>query len=113
MKKKLLFNAGLIVTVLLVFSQCTKNSQRMEGDLEAGFQDPPASAKPRVWWHWMNGNITQEGIRKDLEWMDRIGIGGFQNFDAALILSAMKQLMPCKIPWIADKKINLSAATNS
>ena len=32
----------------------------------------------------MNGNITQDGIRKDLEWMHRVGIGGFQNFDAAL-----------------------------
>jgi hypothetical protein len=36
------------------------------------------------WWHWMNGNITKEGITKDLEWMNRVGIGGFQNFDASL-----------------------------
>ncbi|MEO8663556.1 MAG: glycosyl hydrolase [Bryobacteraceae bacterium] len=49
-----------------------------------GFRDPPASAKPRVWWHWMNGNISKEGIKLDLEWMKRTGIGGFQNFDAAL-----------------------------
>jgi hypothetical protein len=32
----------------------------------------------------MNGNITKEGIKADLEWMKRVGIGGFQNFDAAL-----------------------------
>lgn len=50
--------------------------------LLTGFQSPPNSAKPRVWWHWMNGNITKEGITKDLEWMNRVGIGGFQNFDA-------------------------------
>jgi hypothetical protein len=48
------------------------------------FQQPSNEAKPRVWWHWMNGNITQEGIRKDLEWMEKTGIGGFQNFDANL-----------------------------
>jgi len=52
--------------------------------LERGFKDPPDSAKPRVWWHWMNGNITRDGIKADLEWMKRAGIGGFQNFDAAL-----------------------------
>jgi alpha-L-rhamnosidase len=52
--------------------------------LEEGFIAPPPSARPRVWWHWMNGNISQEGIRLDLEWMHRVGIGGFQNFDAAL-----------------------------
>jgi hypothetical protein len=33
----------------------------------------------------MNGNITKEGIRFDLEWMHRVGIAGFQNFDAALM----------------------------
>ncbi len=48
------------------------------------FQTPPNAAKPRVWWHWMNGNITKEGIQKDLDWMKRTGIGGFQNFDANL-----------------------------
>src|SRR5919202_5577439 len=52
--------------------------------LQANFQSPPNTAQPRVWWHWMNGNITKEGITKDLEWMKRVGIGGFQNFDASL-----------------------------
>jgi hypothetical protein len=52
--------------------------------LARGFQDPPDSARPRVWWHWMSGNITQEGIRADLEWMKRAGVAGFQNFDAGL-----------------------------
>jgi hypothetical protein len=32
----------------------------------------------------MNGNVTKEGIKADLEWMNRVGIGGFQNFDASL-----------------------------
>jgi hypothetical protein len=52
--------------------------------LKSGFQNPPGSAKPRVWWHWMNGNITKDGIKLDEEWMHRVGIGGFQNFDAQL-----------------------------
>ena len=52
--------------------------------LKSGFDNPPNGARPRVWWHWMNGNITQEGIKLDLEWMHRVGLGGFQNFDAAL-----------------------------
>ena len=46
--------------------------------------NPPRAARPLVWWHWMNGNISKEGIKLDLEWMHRVGIGGFQNFDAAL-----------------------------
>jgi hypothetical protein len=66
---------GLVVTV---FGQSSGDA------LENGFKTPPNSAKPRVWWHWMNGNITKEGIQLDLEWMKRVGIGGFQNFDASL-----------------------------
>jgi hypothetical protein len=60
------------------------SGQAPDDPLARGFQSPPASAKPRVWWHWMSGNITKEGIKADLEWMKRAGIGGFQNFDAGL-----------------------------
>jgi hypothetical protein len=49
--------------------------------LERGFKSPPNAAQPRTWWHWTNGNVTQEGITKDLEWMRRVGIGGFQLAD--------------------------------
>ncbi len=59
-------------------------AQTTSDTLEQGFQQPPDSAKPRVWWHWMNGNISKEGIKLDLEWMHRVRLGGFQNFDAAL-----------------------------
>jgi hypothetical protein len=70
--------AGVILAAATIAAQTTTDS------LERGFDNPPDSAKPRVWWHWMNGNITKDGIKKDLEWMKRTGIGGFQNFDAAL-----------------------------
>lgn len=52
--------------------------------LEDQFRDPPNSARPRVWWHWMNGNVSKDGIAKDMAWMKRVGIGGLQNFDANL-----------------------------
>ncbi|MEI9988444.1 MAG: glycosyl hydrolase [Rhizomicrobium sp.] len=52
--------------------------------LVQGFEAPPQSARPRVWWHWMNGNISKDGIRKDLEWMKRVGIGGINAIDASL-----------------------------
>ncbi len=58
--------------------------QGASDSLEQGFRKPPDAAKPMVWWHWMNGNISKEGIKLDLEWMHRVGLGGFQNFDAAL-----------------------------
>jgi hypothetical protein len=59
-------------------------AQNPDDALARGFRNPPEAAKPRVWWHWMNGNVTKEGIKADLEWMKRAGIAGFQNFDAGL-----------------------------
>ena len=75
---------GSLLLILTVLLMLRAHGQSSRDALESMFLDPPDSAKPRVWWHWMNGNITKEGIKLDLEWMKRVGIGGFQNFDAAL-----------------------------
>ncbi|MBN2506965.1 MAG: hypothetical protein JXQ71_09750 [Verrucomicrobia bacterium] len=45
-------------------------------DLETGFRQPPASARPWVYWFPLDGNITSNGITLDLEAMRRVGIGG-------------------------------------
>ena len=52
--------------------------------LESGFRCPPDSAKPLTWWHWMNGNVTKEGITADLESMKRIGLGGTYMFNVGM-----------------------------
>lgn len=49
--------------------------------LRNGFINPPASAKARTWWHWLNGNVTKEGITADLEAMKQIGIQEAQIFN--------------------------------
>jgi hypothetical protein len=77
---KKLFGAG--IALLLGAGMATGQSKI--DPLKSGFENPPHSARPRVWWHWMNGNISKEGIKLDLEWMHRVGLGGYQNFDAAL-----------------------------
>lgn len=59
------------------------------------FQNPPQEARAQVWWHWMNGNITHDGIHKDLTWMKQIGLGGFHHFDAAMTF----------VPTMVDKRL--------
>jgi hypothetical protein len=68
---------------LLIGAVATSSAQSAADALEQGFRTPPDSAKPRAWWHWTNGNVTEEGITKDLEWMKRSGIAGFQLADVA------------------------------
>jgi hypothetical protein len=84
MLKKKKISTITFSVLMLLFWYTGSYAQKSSDSLFYHFQNPPQSARPRVWWHWMNGNVTKEGIRKDLEWMQRSGIGGFQNFDAAL-----------------------------
>jgi hypothetical protein len=69
----------VLLWLLLFKAVAQENSQ-----LKANFRNPPKSAKPVVWWHWVGSNVTREGITKDLEWMQRVGIGGFQAFDVSI-----------------------------
>lgn len=84
----------LIAAALIAAGLAGASAQNAQDSLKNGFENPPESARPRVWWHWMNGNITKEGIKLDLEWMHRVGIAGFQNFDAAL-----------QTPQVVDKRL--------
>ena len=77
-KKKCL---TLLIVVTAVASALPSFSQSA---IEKGFKDPPNVARPRVYWYWQNGNITKEGLRKDLEWMHRVGVGGVETFDVAV-----------------------------
>lgn len=67
-----------------VMGQEALRAQEAPDELAVSFLNPPISARPLVWWHWVNGNVTEEGVVKDLAWMQRIGIGGVQAFDASL-----------------------------
>lgn len=42
----------------------------------ATFKHPPDSARPWVFWYWMNAAVSKEGIHADLLAMKQAGIGG-------------------------------------
>lgn len=44
--------------------------------LDAGFANPPAEAKLRAYWWWLNGNVDEAAIHRDLEEMAAKGFGG-------------------------------------
>lgn len=79
--------------------------QNVGDQLERGFHEPLDSAKPRAWWFLGEGNVTQDGIRKDLEWMKRVGFGGFMRADFAMrtpqIVKRVDYLSP---QWMDDFK---------
>lgn len=62
----------LIITIALTLTSISLIGQ----SLEESFRTPPDSVKPWVVWFWINGNISHEGITKDLEAMKEVGING-------------------------------------
>lgn len=86
----------IVLCVLGSLASC-QNAKVTKEKLYNAFQNPPSEAQPRVWWHWMNGNITKDGISKDLQWMKRSGIAGFMNFDAGM---ATPQIVPERLIYM-------------
>ena len=72
----------LPASFLLLFTACVQDPEH--GRVEDSFLNPPESAKPWTWWHWIDGNITREGITHDLEAMSRAGLGGALIFNVKL-----------------------------
>ena len=86
MKKRMLLTSASGVFALVVVSAACAHGDGTSScglsDLQSNFSAPPASAKPHTWWHWMNGNVSKEGITADLESIAEAGLGGVQLFDA-------------------------------
>lgn len=87
LKNTLITSAGILAAPILSragwFDRGNESPYLIE-DLEKYFIDAPDSARPWVFYMWMNGNITKEGITLDLEAMKRMGIGGAICFNSGV-----------------------------
>jgi hypothetical protein len=50
--------------------------------LDQGFRNVPDNAKPWAYYWWLNGNVDERTIQRDLEAMKQVGFGGILMFDA-------------------------------
>jgi hypothetical protein len=64
------------LSIVLLAMGLALNVAQAGDSLQKEFASPPATARPWVYWFWLNSNITREGITADLEAMQRVGIGG-------------------------------------
>src|SRR5215471_20226726 len=76
MRQLIQFNAKYLWPILVTMFLATSIHAQSTAALKEGFLNPPASARPWVFWFWLYGNITSNGITADLEAMQRVGIGG-------------------------------------
>ena len=73
MKSVKIGRRGLIFSVMMLISLAVSSQNIRE--MMRGFASPPDIAKPGVYWYFMDGNINEESITKDLESMSEAGIG--------------------------------------
>ena len=105
--------SGPAVALALAFGPTAALAESSPVDsLAAGFQAPPESARPRVWWHWISGNVDPEGITLDMEWMKRIGIAGLQMFDGDMGAPQIvdHRVIALSPEWLRDLKFAASEA---
>lgn len=74
--------AGILALALISAQAQSPVNHASSGDrLAEEFAAPPDSARPWVYWFWLSGNVSKEGITADLEAMKRVGIGGVLTMD--------------------------------
>ena len=64
-----------IIISLMLLAVVFQPSCKDLSPLEQGFLNPPDSARPGVYWYFMDGNLSKEAMTKDLEAMKKTGIG--------------------------------------
>ncbi len=76
-------NAALALMLLpLCLAHAESRAASGQDSLARGFANPPATAKLRCYWWWLNGHTTKETITRDLTEMQRKGYGGVLLVDA-------------------------------
>lgn len=66
----------VVMAIAAVFFVASGLTAQTIDELEAAFNSPPADARPWVFWYWMHGAVSPEGITADLEAMRCAGLGG-------------------------------------
>jgi len=69
--KRITYNS-IYIAILVLTTYC---GTEHKNSLKEGFMDPPDDARPGVYWYFMDGNLSREGMTADLESMKEAGIG--------------------------------------
>ena len=98
--KRIIFFITIAAT-MVVFSCSQRMSETSLSELKQGFLNPPDSARPGVYWYFMDGNISKEAITADLESMKKVGIG------TVLFLEVNVGIPRGKVDFMSEEWMNL------
>src|SRR5690606_4116012 len=70
-----------LLTILACGEVPTSGTQPDYASLKEGFANPTGTARPKVYWWWLNGYTDRGRIKEELHAMKRAGIGGVDIFE--------------------------------
>ena len=112
--KKFIFIITICICCLMLHGTAqVRSGSSVKDELKQAFLHPPESAKPWVFWYWMQASVSKEGITADLEAMKDAGIGGAylmpikDTTNPPLMQPAVRQLTP---EWWAMMKFAFEEA---
>jgi hypothetical protein len=79
---KMRFDRRFLKFFLTLFAVVAALFARAEPALEEVWNNPPPNARLRAYWWWLNGNVTEASITRDLEQMKAKGFSGAVLIDA-------------------------------
>ena len=91
----------LVIITIIVYVLCVGESK--SDFLTRGFVQPPGSAQMRVFWWWLESNISKAGITRDLEEMKDKGIGGALLYDGGSSSYQIAQRTPAGPPYFGPE----------
>lgn len=97
----------IIILVGIFFSNgCSVHEQEQNQliDLVNGFRNPGNEARPRAYWNWLNGDVTLEGLTRDLEEAKDKGLGGLQMWDTEAMRNP-GDFVPAGPPFLGEESV--------
>ncbi len=93
-----------IITAAGCLNNPDENKPAKNQNLEAGFLDPPVSARPRGLWTWLNGNVDTAQITLELREAKAKGMGGFDIWDVGMLVDP-GSVVPAGPPFMGPESV--------
>ncbi|RMG61438.1 MAG: hypothetical protein D6722_19700, partial [Bacteroidetes bacterium] len=68
------------------------------------FQEPPAAARPKGYWDWLNGNVSLPQLTREMESAKAMGMGGFDIWDVGTYFNP-DGMIPDGPPFLGDESV--------
>ncbi len=100
MRKSVYTTAAILILWLFSVEVNAQKAPSLQ-TIRSGFVNPPDSVRPGVYWYFMDGNLTEDGVVKDLRAMRQAGIGH------VIFLEVNVGVPRGKIDFLSDEWLNL------